>query len=317
MGEPTRAELEASYCWKSVDRVPNDPVMTAFKRRARHQQATWRQTNSHPMGSHPITGGDGAAPLGSRLELEYALRTGANFINDNARAAAAARLATPEAHQTLDERRLWADCLSSMPMCFNLLGDLHADRELADRAVHSWWSDVPGTVSETRFEWSPGRRDPEYLGNRTAFDAAVLLELGHGRGVIGIETKYHEHPVLEQRPGPTRLPRYREVTERSGAFVDGALDEILGTELQQIWLDHLLVLAMLQHPSGEWTWGRFVLVHPKANTGFATLAGRYRDLLADPATFDTRTLEELLDSGTMPAETEAAFRRRYLWSPET
>ena len=31
------------------------------------------------------------------------------------------------------------------------------------------------------------------------------------------------------------------------------------------WLEHLLLLSMLQHPSGEWTWGRYVVVHPAGN----------------------------------------------------
>ena len=51
-------------------------------------------------------------------------------------------------------------------MCFNLFGDLAADLGLADRAVHTWWPDVPGTVSDIRFAHSPGRLDaqgPEQL----------------------------------------------------------------------------------------------------------------------------------------------------------
>ena len=35
-------------------------------------------------------------------------------------------------------------------MSFNLCGDLAADLGLADRAVHTWWSDVPGTVGDVR-----------------------------------------------------------------------------------------------------------------------------------------------------------------------
>ncbi len=31
-------------------------------------------------------------------------------------------------------------------MGFNLFAELAADLALADRAVHTWWSDVPGTV---------------------------------------------------------------------------------------------------------------------------------------------------------------------------
>ena len=78
-------------------------------------------------------------------------------------------------------------------MAFNLFGDLAANLELADRAVHTWWPDAPGTVGEVRFAHSPGWLDPAYLGNLMAFDVAFVLELGDGRhGFVGLDTKYHE-----------------------------------------------------------------------------------------------------------------------------
>lgn len=214
----------------------------------------------------------------------------------------------------LRQDRLWADLLSSMPLCFNLFSDLHDDVARARQAVSAWWPDAPPGVAEVRFEWSPGRLDPLYLGNRSAFDAAMLLDLDHGaQGVIGIETKYHEHAVVEARPKPERLRRYREVTEQSEIFSPGASDRIIGTDLQQIWLDHLLVLAMLQHPRGTWSWGRFVLVYPAGNTSFATAAARYRALLTDVSTFDVRTIEELIAHDAFPAGTRDLIRERYLW----
>lgn len=36
------------------------------------------------------------------------------------------------------------------------------------------------------------------------------------------------------------------------------------TDLLEMWLDHLLLLSMLQHPSGAWRWGRLVHVYPPA-----------------------------------------------------
>jgi hypothetical protein len=74
--QPTRAELEAASCWETVDRVAHDPKMTAFKRRARYQQASWRERHRLPIGHQPVVGGGGARLLGSRLELEYAKETG-------------------------------------------------------------------------------------------------------------------------------------------------------------------------------------------------------------------------------------------------
>ena len=188
--------LKDAYCWEAVDAVPGRPQMTAFRRQLRYHQSRWREAQGHPIGSQPIRpAGDGkpSRPLGSRLPLDYARETGANFLTPAAHDAVRARLAAKEPHQMLSAQRLWADLLSSMPMCFNLFGDLWADRELADRAVHTWWPDAPGTVGAVRFEHSPGRLDADYLGNLSAFDVAIVLDRSDGgHGILGIETKYHE-----------------------------------------------------------------------------------------------------------------------------
>ena len=79
-----------------------------------------------------------------------------------------------------------------------------------------------------------------------------------------------------------------------------------------MWLEHLLLLSMLQHVSGSWTWGRYVVVHPAGNSDYADACARYRTLLADQATFASVTLEELLGAGALPPPTVAALRDRYL-----
>lgn len=87
----------------------------------------------------------------------------------------------------------------------------------------------------------------------------------------------------------------------------------MGTDLEQLWLDHLLALSMLQHPDGQWGWVRFVVVHPAGNPGFTDAVDRYRRLI-DGDTFAVTTLEELLDNETAlsPAD-RAALRERYLF----
>jgi hypothetical protein len=84
------------------------------------------------------------------------------------------------------------------------------------------------------------------------------------------------------------------------------------SDLPVLWLEHLLLLSMLQHASGSWSWGRYVVVHPEANEDVAGMCARYRELLADDSTFATMTLEELLGAGALPAKTAAALRERYL-----
>ena len=288
--------------------------MTDFRRRLRYHQAQWREANGHPIGSQPIVPREGAPsrPAGSRLPLGYARDTGATFLTAAARDAARARTSAIEPHQSFDHQRLWAELLWSAALAFNLFGDLAADLGLADRAVHTWWPDVPGTAGEVRFAHSPGRLDPAWLGNLVAFDVAFVLDLGDGtHGIVGVVTAYHD-VNRPQPPKPSRLPRYREIADTSGVFGPGSIDAVNGTELIHRWLDHLLVLSMLQHPSGAWRWGRLVVVHPAGNTDFADACSRYRALLVDQSTFVSATVEELLDAGVLPARTATALRDRYL-----
>lgn len=288
--------------------------MTDFRRKLRYHQAQWREAKGHPIGSQPIVPRKGTPSrlVGSRLPLDYAQETGANFPTPHALDAARARTSITERHQSFDHQRLWADLLDSAAMAFNLFGDLARDPALADRAVHTWWPHTPGTVRDVRFAHSPGRLDPAYLGNLVAFDVAFVLDLDDGaQGIVGADAKYHEL-IKRHLPKPTRLPRYVEVTKRSGVFAPDAVDAVNGTDLLVMWLEHLLVLSMLQQPSGAWTWGRYVVVHPAGNTDFAEACARYRDLLVDQSTFSSVTVEELLDGDVLPARKAGALRKRYV-----
>jgi hypothetical protein len=311
----SREELEAAHCWEAEDNVPRRPTMTDFRRRLRYQQAQWRERQGHPIGSQPIVPREGkpSHPVGSRLPLDYARETGANFLTAGALDPARARTSVIEPHQSFDHQRFWADLLWSPAMAFNLFGDLAADVELASRAVHAWWPDAPGTVSEVRFAHSPGRFDPGFLNSLRAFDAAFVLDLGDGtEGIVAVDVEYHEWTKPET-PKPRNMPRNLEVAERSRAFAAGATDAVTGRSgLCLTWLEHLLLLSMLQHESRAWSWGRYVVLHPAGNTDYADACETYRRMLVDQSTFASLTLEELLDAEALPAKTTAALRDRYL-----
>ena len=128
----------------------------------------------------PRAGNTQPRVLGSRLDPDQA-RAGRNFLTPTNLHQVRKRLEEPERHQLIKQDRLWGDLLSSQPLCFNLFGELAADLELATKAARAWWPGRVEQVTGVRFEWSPGRRDLRYLGNRTAFDAAFL----HGTSAGG------------------------------------------------------------------------------------------------------------------------------------
>jgi hypothetical protein len=312
---PSQQQLEAAWCWEADDQIPRRPAMTEFRRTTRYHQARWRDAHGHPIGSQPYAprpDGGKSRPVGSRIPLAYGRETGANFLTEHARAAARARTSYVEPNQSFDQQRLWADLLASEALAFNLFGDLAADLKRADRAVHAWWPDTPGTVSDIRFAYSPGRLDPAWLNSLRAFDAAFVLDQRDGtQGIVAIDVEYHERAKSEI-PKPTNLRRYLDVAERSGIFAAGAAEKLKGrSELAVMWLEHLLLLSMLQHASGAWTWGRYVVVHPAENPDIAGLCASYRDLLADDSTFSSLSIEDLLDADVLPVRTAAALRRRY------
>jgi hypothetical protein len=316
----TREELEAAHCLERNDEIRSRPAMAAFLQRTRLHQARWREAHGHPIGSQPYAPrpGDKSRPVGSRIPLAYARETGATFLTPAVFDAARARMSVVEPNQSIDHQRLWADLLSSEALAFNLFGDLAADLELADRAVHALMPDAPGRVSEIRFAYSPGRLDPQWLNSLRAFDAAIVLDRDDGsHGIVAIDTKYHERTKPEQ-PKPENLWRTGAVHERSGVFRPEAFDVVKGrSDLCLIWLEHLLLLSMLQHPSRTWTWGRYLVVHPAGNPDIAGLSARYRELLAEPSTFASMTIEELLDSGVLPRSTTKALRDRYVPASRT
>ena len=313
----SKTELETAHCWDADDDVRSRPAMTEFRRSTRYHHARWREAHGHPIGTQPYAPRPSETRpvrlVGSRVPLDYGRETGASLLTPAALTAARTRTSFIEPNQSFDHQRLWADLLSSEALAFNLFGDLAADSARADRAVRAWWPDAPGRVVEVRFAHSPGRLDPAWLNSLRAFDGAFVLELAGGaHGIIAVSTKYHER-LKTEIPKPQNLWRYLEVAERSGVFTPGAIDAVKGrSDLAVTWLEHLLMLSMLQHPGREWSWGRYVVVHPAANPDMADLCTRYGALVADPSTYASVTIEELLDAKALSPSTTAGLRERYL-----
>jgi hypothetical protein len=287
------------------------PAEESWRRELRQRQSRWRASMGYPMGLHR------GRPLGSRLAMPEAEEQVWNFltprVGDLVRREVAENAQRPRAHKKLyGEPRIFCDLLSSQPLVFNLFGELAHDLDRATAFARRLWPDRIERVTRVEFEWSPGRQNPRYLNNGSAADAALFYTTPRGgKGIVFVETKYHED--LRGKDAVTK-PRYAAVARRSGAFSAGA-DEALGRgSLQQIWLDHLLALATRDADRLENV--LFVLMYPEANPRCAEAAARYRGLLdaAAPSTFEALTLERVVEA--LAAEVDEpwvdAFRDRYL-----
>lgn len=277
----------------------------AWQQRARLTQTLWRERQGLPAGLHRD------APLGSRLiPTDGEPPTLANYLPATAKRQVEAAVAAAHVNGALLSRpRLWVDLLSSQPLCFNLFGSLAEDLDLATAALRLLWPDI-GRVTEIKFEWSPGRGDERYTGNRSAFDVFVAYQNATGRSFLGIEVKYHEN--LRGTAATEPKQRYPKIAAAHGIFRDGALPEMQKLPLQQLWLDHLLTLQLRASPDDNWDEGTFVFLSPAGNIDCTAAARRYGHCLTDTTTFDARTLDELVHAIRLVAKdpwAEAVYER--------
>ena len=156
---------------------------------------------------------------------------------------------------TLDEDRLFRNLLSSMPMCFNLLGPMRAHPTAAAALLSTVSGLQISEIEAIEVEWTPQGAHP--LGDRTAFDGWVSYRRRDGqRGFLGIETKYTE--PFSQRAYDK--PRYRVLTEHPDAgFKPNAANHLIHPATNQLWRNSLLAVAIRNE--GHYAEGRVCVIH--------------------------------------------------------
>ncbi len=261
-----------------------------FQRRARVLQALWREEQGFPCGEHRR--GDTTRPLGSRLPMPWAQETLANFMTERTRAVVRQEVCDPlrSAGKLYGKPRIFNDLLSSQPLCFNLFAELRFDLRLASAVIADLTGGRFTKVRTIQFEHSPGRGDPRYTGDRSAFD--VFLECrtpSGGPGFIGVEVKYHED--LRGGAGEHHA-RYDEIAARMACFAPQASAALRSAPLQQIWRDHLL--AGVTRYVDSYADALFVLLYPHDNGRVRDAVRAYEACLSDATSFAAWTLEDFL-----------------------
>ena len=279
---------------------------SAFQRRARVLQSLWRSERGYDIGTH--FGPKGTRPLGSRLVMPWAEETLANYLTDTVRQVIRNEVLNKEKSQgkLFARPRIFSDLLSSQPLCFNLFGELQQNLALATDVIGDLTSGRVRQVTGIEFEHSPGRSDPRYTGDNSAFDVYVTFQTAQrGLGFIGIEVKYHEN--LRNKPARHRS-RYEEIAEMMGCFRQGKLNELKGQPLQQIWRDHLLAGSLRREDGFDD--GFSVFLYPQGNQHCANAVRAYRECLSACDTFVEWTLEDV--AATIRRHTQDEWIDRFI-----
>lgn len=288
-----------------------EPLDHRFRSAARLLQSMWRQDRELPIGHYRVDGK--RKKLGSRIS-NTAARAGANFMAPAIAALVRRELAYREPGAMIDEGRLYTNLLSSMPLAFNLFGLLKLDLAFASRVLGELFPDLAGAqVRAVLFEHSPGRGNPALTGDHSAFDVLLRYEMPTGRqGFVAIEVKYSESC---QEPLPAIRPRYDDLADVSGLFIEPHKPALRTNPCQQLFREHLLAQAMLMR--GDYDEGRFVVIAPQLNTLVASAVAGYQAELKPPgddqAGFGSITLEDTIVALAMAGEEQYAARlyRRY------
>jgi hypothetical protein len=198
-----------------------------------------------------------------------------------------------------------------MPLTFNLLAPWGHALERASSYLIELLPAFTGAARQLLFEHSPGRGNPKFTGDYTAFDALIRYSDSQGRnGFVAFELKYSESM---REPMPELKPRHAELSESSGLFTEPAAAALRANPLQQLWREHLLAQSMIDH--GLYDEGYFVTIAPALNYHVQDAAEAYQAQLREPedgkVRFVNLSLEDVIEVIRLsdPAHAEALHHR--------
>ena len=288
------------------------PTDLRFRAAARLLQGLWREDRDLPLGTY-VDAEDKRTRLGSRI-TEAAGRAGGNFLTPDIAQVVRRELIYREIGAMIDEDRLKTNLLSSMPLCFNLFVPLKLDLRAADRFVAELFPNLISEVTHIYFESSPGRGNPRFTADYSAFDVVILGLSDTGKRVfIAIEVKYSEAGF---EPMPTRIhPRHLDLVASSGIFAEPEDPALFTNPLQQLVREHNLAQSILDAGLAEH--GVFLLIGPAFNHLATGMAETYAKGLNPPVphrvAFVHITLERIIEgiAAAGLVDHARALHRRY------
>jgi hypothetical protein len=272
-------------------------------------QIFWMRDNGIP---NAVADSERDTHLGSYLSADAA-EAGLNFLSQEIHLLALKEfLLLREEDAAVDEDRLLANSLSSMPLVANCFGPLALDLKLATKVFRQLLPDFVHSVEKVVFEHSPGRRDNRFLADRSAFDVAVHVKTPDGPGIVYTECKYSEDltgPVARWRE------RYDQALTEVRLYKDPASLILRSAPIEQLMREHCV--AQLSVDNGITPRAMFIAVGPRLNRRVAAAFTVYaNELLPIDGTDRTRvpfrhfTLESFIDAIDVAGDQTTADR---LW----
>ncbi len=255
-----------------------------FQRKARILQSLWREEKGYEVGEYR------GKKRGNFLPMPWAKETLSNYLSDTIRQVVQDEVINnPDDDKLYGEPRIFNNLLSSQPLCFNLFAELKVDLHLASEIFRALLPERIKEIIKIEFEFSPGRRNERYIGDRSAFDVYAEFVGNKGeKGFVGIEVKYHEN--LKDKPSQLK-ERYLEVAREMNCFKDDCFKILQESPLEQIWRDHLLAGSILQ--ADGFDDGFFVFLYPKGNIHCSRAIKDYRNCLTNSKTFEYWVIEDV------------------------
>jgi hypothetical protein len=270
---------------------------TRFRRAARLLQALWLKDHNIPTNTTIEREGETTKTVGfaSNLSVEAA-EAGKNFPSEVYQYVLRELLMREEG-SAIDEDRLFGNALSSMPLTFNMFGPLALDLSLATEVFRYLLPEFVHTVDGIHFEHSPGRREPRFLHDGTAFDLALRVTTPEGESAaIFVEVKYSEDL---NGPAARHRDRYDEASSAVRLFRDPDSPLLRSLALEQFWREHML--AQLIVDQGIVSRAVFMAIGPKLNRRVMAAFKVFQNELIEPehqdanrVAFEPLTLEAFI-----------------------
>lgn len=247
--------------------------------------------------------------------------TGSNFISNSAFNFAKQKVLDKQINKymTIDEYRLFNNMLSSMPMCFNLFGDLRelllTNQDEVSRIIKSMFKELNWIEKVTYIdvEFIPVPIS-NYTNDKSAFDAMILVEDEKEKiGLISIETKYTD--LLGSNSSKDSTIK-NDLIENNKIFDEELITKLKDKGYQQIHRNYLLTYVFAK--KNKFKHFANIVISPKEDSMSVKEIEQLKShLLQKEDTIMKIPLEEIVDRG-INCENESIslvmnkFKQRYI-----